>query len=201
MGGMTSTSRVLPLLLGGAILGLGGCGGGGSNDSAGGSTPAGGDDEAQLAFAACMREQGVEVSDPDGSGRVRIEIRAKPGQEFSPRKVREATADCRAKTGGGPREPTDAEKTELRDQALKFAACLREHGVDVPDPGSGNGGGLLLRRGAAGIDPNSSTFKKAEAACRDLMPTLGASGSPGGQAGGDGATGGASSGAAAVPAP
>lgn len=177
-----TTPRVLPYLLGGALLGVGACGSAGDGDAAAGDrAPVADDDRAALDFAACMRKQGIEVSDPDGSGRVRMEIRARPGQEFSPRKVRDATRTCREQTGGGPREPTDAEKTELRDQALKFAKCMRAHGVDMPDPGAG--GGIMLRRGGA-LDPSSSAFKRAEAACHDLMPTLPGTGDAAPAAGG-----------------
>jgi hypothetical protein len=36
------------------------------------------------------------------------------------------------------------------DGALKFAQCMREHGVDMPDPQRGSGGGIMLKSGKRG---------------------------------------------------
>ncbi len=50
------------------------------------------------------------------------------------------------------------------DGALAFARCMREHGVDMPDPRvGGEGGGVAVT-----IDPEqmrSPGFKRAEKAC------------------------------------
>lgn len=165
-----TTRRVLPVLAGIAVVAaVAGCGSGGDGNASG-STP-GGDDKAELAFAKCMRAAGINVSDPDGSGRVQIRIKASPGHEFSPEKVGQATNDCRKKTGGGPRQPTAAEQTEMRDRALKFSQCMREHGIDMPDP-KFEGGGIAMSVGRGKIDPESSVFKRAAQACERFQPML-----------------------------
>ncbi|MDR7277041.1 hypothetical protein [Catenuloplanes atrovinosus] len=87
-----------------------------------------------LAFAACMRGRGVDMPDPEENGA--IALGGGPGQEH----VSEAATACRAEVGeppageGGPM--TDEERME---QQLKKVQCLREHGVDVPDPQPGQG--------------------------------------------------------------
>lgn len=52
------------------------------------------------------------------------------------------------------------------EAGLKFAKCMRAHGVtDFPDPSSG--GGIQL---AAGIDPASPSFQAAQKACGKDLP-------------------------------
>ena len=69
-----------------------------------------------------------------------------------------------------PDEPDDPE--EAADQMRAYAKCMREHGVDMPDPEfSGQGGGVRFRMGGPGNgpDPNGATFRKAEEACGDIL--------------------------------
>jgi hypothetical protein len=67
------------------------------------------------------------------------------------------------------------EKKDIRDAMLDFARCMREHGVDMPDPtftedGSGGGAvGVLTGKGANAPDPDSATFKAAQAACQPIL--------------------------------
>ena len=50
---------------------------------------------------------------------------------------------------------------------LKFARCMRAHGVpDFPDPAAGGGGFQLV----SGIDPQSPAFRAARQACAQLSP-------------------------------
>src|SRR5438874_1714222 len=58
-----------------------------------------------------------------------------------------------------------------RDQAVKFAECMRANGVrDFPDP---DASGALTIDGIANrsrIDTSSAAFTQALAACKDLQP-------------------------------
>ncbi|GLY42873.1 hypothetical protein Amsp01_088960 [Amycolatopsis sp. NBRC 101858] len=88
-------------------------------------------DEFQLAFASCMREQGVNMRDPSGG----VQELDGGGDKAA---FTEAAKKCRAKLGTPPPAPqgTGAAKSDeqlLADQ-LKIAQCLREHGVNVQDP-------------------------------------------------------------------
>jgi hypothetical protein len=54
------------------------------------------------------------------------------------------------------------------DTAIAFSQCMRAHGVtNFPDP-SGGGGGLNIA--GTGINPQSPSFRTAQAACLTLMP-------------------------------
>ena len=58
-----------------------------------------------------------------------------------------------------------------RDEAVKFAACMREHGVsDFPDP---DASGELTIDGivnGSSLDPGTAAWKQAIGACKDLQP-------------------------------
>ncbi len=61
------------------------------------------------------------------------------------------------------------------EAALKFADCMRSHGVpNFPDPTGG--GGIHIQAGS-GINPQSPSFKAAQQACFKLLP----GGGPGAQ--------------------
>jgi hypothetical protein len=47
----------------------------------------------------------------------------------------------------------------------KYAACMREHGADVPDPVVDEGAGTFELR--LDVDPTTSDFRAADAACSD----------------------------------
>jgi hypothetical protein len=59
--------------------------------------------------------------------------------------------------------------------ALKYARCMRSHGVDIPDPQtSGAGGGMIrIQGGSGGVNFDSSTFQNAQKACQSLLPNGG----------------------------
>src|SRR5690349_1570533 len=75
------------------------------------------------------------------------------------------TSSTPSSSGQGPSTPQAGFQ-----QAVKFSACMRAHGVpNFPDPQRTSGGGLslTLKGGrASGIDPNSSQFQSAQKACR-----------------------------------
>ena len=62
-------------------------------------------------------------------------------------------------------------QTQLQQDSLKYAQCMRASGVpSFPDPKPG--GGFIFQAGA-GIDPSSPAFKAAQAKCRELLPAGG----------------------------
>jgi hypothetical protein len=67
--------------------------------------------------------------------------------------------------GGGTASAADRER-EARDAALKYAQCMREHGVDVPDP-SFEGGGTLQK--VPFEDVPEVKLREAERACRKFL--------------------------------
>jgi hypothetical protein len=126
-------------------------------------------EEALLAYARCMREHGVDVPDPqtDESGRTEFRLVRPRGNE---KKFQEAQEACGEHLENArPRNLDPEQEQEMREAMLAFAKCMREHGVDMPDPEFGEGGrGTVRMRG--GIDPDDPDFREAEEACRDLRP-------------------------------
>jgi hypothetical protein len=78
-------------------------------------------------------------------------------------------------TACGAEKPAAGDRrTEGREAALAFAKCMRDQGIDMPDPQFDENGGAQIRIGrGSGIDINDPKFRKAQEACRDKMPMLG----------------------------
>ena len=179
------------------LLVLAACGGGDGDDSApiievqGGETAAaadGGtdavagavagatDEEQALAFAECMRDNGVDFPDPtlDADGSVDFGVGPGAGGAggFDPQGdgVQEAFAECQSALEGASFLPGDGDLTELEDDLLAFAECLRDQGLDVDDPdldsfGPGAGDGSATPFGE-GFDPADPANADAIEACQ-----------------------------------
>ncbi len=105
-------------------------------------------------FAQCMRENGVDVPDPEPGKGVQMRFSGGVTQE----QVQKAMEACRewapeGATGGAAADPKRAE------QMRKYAHCMRDNGVEAfADP---EGTGFRIDRSLA-EDPD---FKAAEQAC------------------------------------
>ena len=135
-------------------------------------------EEAALAWAKCMREHGVDVPDPEVSDGGGLTIRRGPGQgpdRIDGEKFQAARAECGAPFGRTGRPPlSDEQREQLQETMLEFARCMREHGVDMPDPEfSGDGGGGLFRvgpgPGSGRFDRDGEAFRKAQEACDEIL--------------------------------
>jgi hypothetical protein len=128
--------------------------------------------EAMLAYAGCMRENGVDMPDPQ-PGQRGIQLRAPKG--VTPEEVDEAEQQCRKHLDGieGP-DLTEEEQKEFQEAALAHARCMREQGIDMPDPTFSTDGRaqVRIRRGAGdqGPRPGDPEFEEAAEACRDELP-------------------------------
>ncbi|HEX6360101.1 hypothetical protein [Actinophytocola sp.] len=124
-----------------------------------------GDDyDKMLAYAKCMREQGVDIKDPEppsageGGGGIGISVDG-PDEKA---KVDKANESCKhlMPNGGAPEKPS----AEELDEARKTAKCLREHGIEVKEPTAENPG-LDLSAGEGGNTP-----EKVDKAMQECMP-------------------------------
>jgi hypothetical protein len=71
-------------------------------------------------------------------------------------------------TGGGAGSDAAPSQTQLQQDLLKYAHCMRANGVPkFPDPSPG--GGFFFQQGT-GVDPSSPAFQAARAKCQKLMP-------------------------------
>lgn len=134
----------------------------------GGSGPAAADEgteasreDAMLAYAQCLREHGIDVKDPAGGG---MSVSIGPGEEA---KMKAAEKACRGKMPQGMGEaPSPEEQQQALDDALKYARCMRSHGIPMPDPkASPDGRGIQIEGPRGGAGPSTERFKAAEKAC------------------------------------
>lgn len=132
------------------------------------STPAD-TQEARLAFAQCMRDNGVDMDDPtfDADGNVQGGgFGPDSGIDFSDEATQAALEACGdliediGPGGGGPRGG-DFDATGIQDAFNAFTECLRDEGLEVDDIefGVGPGGGAIGDRpdGATGTPPGGGS--------------------------------------------
>jgi hypothetical protein len=125
--------------------------------------------EAQIKFARCMREHGIDMDDPK-PGQRGIELAVPAG--VSPEKAQSANEECKKYLDAiKPPELSEEQQKEVRDAALAHSRCMREHGIDFPDPKFGENGQATIQIGPeSGIDPNSSKFQRAQKECESELP-------------------------------
>jgi hypothetical protein len=123
--------------------------------------------QAQLiAYATCMRSHGVpNYPDPSSSGGGAVPYGGSTGINPNSPTFQAAQQVCQKYLPAGNNTSNQGkEETGL----LKFAECMRSHGVsNFPDPSAK---GLLIPQS---INVQSSTFQAASNACKSLMPTPG----------------------------
>jgi hypothetical protein len=133
-------------------------------------------EDAMLAYAKCMREHGVDMPDPQPGGQGGVAFRL--DSDGIDRETFEAAQEACGDLVQGGFGPGRTLSPEDQDALVEFAACMREHGIDMPDPQTAGGGGAV-RIGGDGLDPGSPEFQDAMEACQELMP----GGGPGGDGG------------------
>ena len=122
-----------------------------------------------LAYSQCMRSHGEPgFPDPTSNGNLLIDGKK---DHLNGALMQSANKACQHLL---PKSAplTAAQQRQLTNQALKFVACMRAHGLPTfPDP-TVNAQGVEFR-GQAGVGPDSPQFQFAQQACRKLMPGLG----------------------------
>jgi hypothetical protein len=126
-----------------------------------------------VAFAQCMRAHGVP-SYPDPSS---VSGPIDENQLGVSDTVYESARTTCDRLYPQPQSAgiTTAQQQQVEAQLLKFAECMRSHGLpSFPDPNPastiwGPGGGKLFTAPSS-INPHSSQFTSAENACKSLQP-------------------------------
>ncbi len=186
------------------VVGLSACGSSSSSATAAASASgsAGGTSGAQyqarLNLAKCFRSHGLNVPDPTsgtGGGGVFRSLR-----DYPQAKVQAAMQACRSYFSQAFTRPnlTPAQRQQAQQRLVKFAQCMRSHGVNIPDPTPGGaGGGFGFARQFGSVDRNSPAFQAASKACASLRPRFGrgGGGGPGGPGGPGAPAGGGAPGA------
>jgi hypothetical protein len=79
-----------------------------------------------------------------------------------------SNAPARTDTGGSGGNAN----TASRDQAVKFAECMRANGVkNFPDPSASGDFAIDTVANRSGVDTSSAAFTQARSACKDLEPS------------------------------
>jgi len=165
----------------------------------GGNNPSGATGSAQyqkaLAFSKCMRSHGaLGFPDPTSQGTITV-----TQAMLSSTQIRSAGSSCKNLLPRGAVQLPAALQRKLENQALRYTACMRSHGVpNFPDPIIHDGTiGFRIAARAAAPEPQSSAgtpgsnssgsgpnpkpsggapvmppqFQAAQRACQNLMPT------------------------------
>lgn len=156
-------------------------------------------EQAMLDFAQCMRDQGIDMADPvpneDGHYSLRqvfgggTDRQSGSASREATRAAREA---CAPYLEGVTQQFARPDATEMQDLMVEYAACMRENGVDMPDPdfasegSGGQGPGSRLGFNTGDYDRSDPTFQAADEACREIFGGSNLPGFLGGGPGGDG---------------
>jgi hypothetical protein len=133
--------------------------------------------QAALAYVDCMRSHGVaNFPDPTSDGQIDVDF-AHGGKDGSPASAGidrnspqyiSADQTCRHLLPGGL--PTPAQDQQALAKGLKFARCMRGHGVaNYPDPNPANPNVVRV----IGVDTRSPQFQSAQKVCESLIPGTG----------------------------
>lgn len=148
-----------------------------SSPAAGGSGSTTAKYRAALAYVDCMRSHGVpNFPDPTSVGQINVKF-AYGGKGGSPvsagidrNSPQYIAADqaCRHLLPGGV--PTPAQNQQALAKGLKFAQCMRSHGVpNYPDPNPNDPNVVRL----IGVDTSSPQFQSAQKVCESVVPGTG----------------------------
>jgi len=149
------------------------CGGGeDSGDEAGQDRT-----DAALAFSECMRDNGVDMPDPQADGSMMLDENS--GIDPNSDEFKAAQEECGSIMEDAMPEPDPEQMAEVKDQLLEFAECMRGEGIDFPDP-QVDGGRVMMGPGPGSEgDVDEPAMRAAQEACEDLMPERGGPAGPG----------------------
>ncbi|NNK92467.1 MAG: hypothetical protein HKO87_08535 [Acidimicrobiia bacterium] len=136
-------------------------------------------EEAMLDFSQCLREHGVEVGDPtmnaDGSLElppVEFEGAADADPEAMIAEMDAAFAECEEHLAGVTfGAPDPGAGVAFEDALVEYAGCMREQGIDMPDPDfSGDGGFITVGPDSPGAEDE---FEAAHSECQPILAGAG----------------------------
>jgi hypothetical protein len=112
-------------------------------------------DEAILAYVQCLRDEGLDLQDPDLSDDGGLGLRrqfADEGEEIS-QEVEAAFDACDDMRDGVATRFENVDTSDTEDRLLAFSQCMRDGGVaDFPDPD------LSVWEPGAGLGPGNGPF-------------------------------------------
>ncbi len=132
-----------------------------------------GEQDAMLAWAECMRDNGIEVTDPvfDVAGNLVGGLDFGEADGAGPKDAKggeylAASQACDSLLIAFKPEADPALQQEQTEAALEFAVCMREQGLDWPDPAPE---GSKFADAEIKVDKESAEFQAAFEACDDEL--------------------------------
>lgn len=133
-------------------------------------------EQAMLAITQCLRDGGIDVGDPiiDNNGNPQLPPfsfqTGGPGNDVDPEaemKAMEAVMTvCQHHLDGVVFDGTEqGNMAEVEDTFVAYAECMRNHGIDMPDPDFSAGGIVDLGT----MDAGGNTYEAAHADCKDVF--------------------------------
>lgn len=144
--------------------------------------------QARLNLAKCLRSHGVNVPDPSpnggpagggGGGGIFRQARSNPNFQSAMQACAQYRRQANPFSNLSP-----AQRAQFQQDLVKFAECMRSHGIDIPDPTTSAGGGFGILRQIPSSERNSPAFRSAVQACSTNLPFR-----PGARPGGGATTG------------
>jgi hypothetical protein len=134
--------------------------------------------EAMLAYTECMRDEGIDMPDPvmseDGSGGGMVITRdasdegGGQGPAFDPDSEEFQAAEEKCSPimdeAIGSIEIDPEQQAEMREQMLEYAQCMRDQGIDFPDPEFSDNGRVTMGLGQEGEPPTDAEMEAMDAA-------------------------------------
>jgi len=119
-----------------------------------------------------MRAHGIsDFPDPNGQGQIQINLGpGQAGNDLDPENPvnKSATEACKSLSPEG--QGTPAEKADMRAAQLKYAQCMRAHGIsDFPDPDA-DGGLRISASAGSDLDQDNLQNQAATKACAQYQP-------------------------------
>jgi hypothetical protein len=115
-------------------------------------------EEQALKFVECMRKNGIDMPDPGPNGNIQMKL--EKGNQAKMEKAQEACREyAPSKLGGQQADP------EQLDRMREFTKCMRDNGIDMPDPDPNNPG--MIKLDGKGQDPEK--LEAAQKACSDIL--------------------------------
>ncbi len=149
------------------------CSGSPSSTGSGGSSTAGGsaNSSSAVAYSRCVRSHGVpNFPDPQGTAGIPKEAVVRALREVSDSRAKAATNACANLNPNNAPSPAQ-QRQELTDY-LKFAQCMRSHGLpNFPDPTSSGGRvEFVISVSRDGFDPHSPQILAKAHECQHVLP-------------------------------
>jgi hypothetical protein len=134
-----------------------------SDGSSASSATSNAQDTARVELTQCLREQGIDVPDTEGTGDAFAQLSPAERQRM------EAAIDgpCQEYASQAFGDTLDPQSQEFLDALTSFTACLRENGADVPDPDPNDPFSDLHS-----LDQSDPTIAAALSACQDKLPSM-----------------------------